>query len=88
MKLRTFAWLLFYLVATASVGYSSSAGLVTVHAVTFNGCHFKMKDPYGGTLQATERSTPALANYSAEINPTARPPLKRGFNSIAKITSP
>jgi len=70
-KLRTFAGLLFY-----SVGYPSSAGLVTVHAVTFNGCHFKMKDPYGGTLQATERSTPALANYSAEINPSARHPFE------------
>jgi hypothetical protein len=75
-KLKTFAGLLFYLVATASVGYPSSAGPVTVHAVTFNGCHFKMKDPYGGTLQATERSTPALANYSAEISPTARHPFE------------
>jgi len=39
--------------------------------VAFDGCHFSMKDFYGGTLQSTRESTPALANYNAEINPKA-----------------
>jgi hypothetical protein len=61
---------------TAVVGSPPSAGNVTVHEAAFDGCHFDMKDPYGGTLQATERSTPALANYNAEINPKARHPFE------------
>jgi hypothetical protein len=64
------------LMITAVVGSPPSAGNVTVHEVAFDGCHFDMKDPYGGTLQATERSTPALANYNAEINPKARHPFE------------
>ena len=73
---KTFAGMVLCLMITAVVGSPPSAGNVTVHEAAFDGCHFDMKDPYGATLQATERSTPALANYNAEINPKARHPFE------------
>jgi hypothetical protein len=62
------------LCGTTSVAYAgrSVTHPIVVHEVAFDGCHFSMKDPYGGTLQSTRESTPALANYNAEINPKAR----------------
>ena len=92
---KTFAGMVLCLMITAVVGSPPSAGNVTVHEVAFDGCHFDMKDPYGGTLQATERSTPALANYNAEINPKARYPFETwiqfdcendvGLNDLPKL---
>jgi hypothetical protein len=62
--------------AAAANAALSSEGKVTVHEVEFGGCHFKMKDPYGGTLQATHRSSSVLANYNAKINPTSSHPFE------------
>jgi len=75
-RFRIFAGMVLCLVATAAAGSAPSAGNIAVREVVFDGCHFKMNDPYGGTLQVTHRSTPQLANYNAEINPQASKPFE------------
>ncbi|MBN3853348.1 hypothetical protein G3N59_08170 [Paraburkholderia sp. Ac-20340] len=42
--------------------------------VSVKACHFRMSDPYGGTL--TENADEKLANYNAIINPKARRPFE------------
>jgi hypothetical protein len=75
-RFKTLAGMVLCLVTTAVAGATPSTGNITVREVVFNGCHFKMNDPYGGALQATHRSTPQLANYNADINPKARHPFE------------
>ena len=49
-------------------------GQFTEREVAFDGCRFKLKDPYNGTLDVTESRK--LANYAADINPKARHPFE------------
>ena len=64
------------LTATIACAEQSKAHPVVEREVMFDGCHFKMKDPYNGALVATTRSTPVLANYNATINPKASQPFE------------
>lgn len=45
---------------------------VIVHEMSLDGCHFKLTDPYGGTLTRPSDGGPSVANYEAEINPKAQ----------------
>ena len=64
------------LATTTVCAEQPKANQVVEREVMFDGCHFKMKDPYNGTLAATTRSTPVLANYNATINPKASHPFE------------
>jgi hypothetical protein len=66
----------FVLMTTISSVDASDPEHVVVREVAFNGCHFKLNDPYNGTLEPTQRSTPTLANYNAIIDPKTQHPFE------------
>jgi hypothetical protein len=59
------------LTATIACAEQSKAHPVVEREVMFDGCHFKMADPYNGSLTLTTDGAPPLANYDATINPKA-----------------
>jgi hypothetical protein len=67
----TLGCIIFLLASAVSAEQRDTKSAVT-REVMFGGCHFRLKDPYNGTLEATQRSSPQLANYNAIISPKAR----------------
>ncbi|WP_156954401.1 hypothetical protein [Paraburkholderia acidipaludis] len=70
ISLFLFTALLF---STSSVwAEKSNTDKVVIREVEIGGCHFKMRDPYGGVLTLTTDRSFHYANYRVEVNPKSQ----------------
>ena len=66
-------------VAASIWANEGKGGNVIVNEMNLDGCHFRLTDPYGGTLTQPGDGGPPVANYEAEINPEARRRFRTGI---------
>jgi hypothetical protein len=83
-RFRIFAGMVLCLVATAAAGSAPSAGNIAVREVVFDGCHFKMNDPYGGRYKSRIEAPRSLLTTMLRSTPKPANPLRHGFSSAAR----